>query len=251
MSLLCNPVVWQHQHTYAHHSFTNEFDNDPDLHHFTLLLRVHRGFRRANVHSYQRNWYFVGFAYLLVVFGECVWIPWGMIQEGTLYGMVQWTDRPRRAVVMSLHLSLYVLTILILPFWVHESTGMALISIVAHVSVSGLLFGLFSQINHINERSMAAATKTTKSWAVRQVETSNNYCPDSRFAFLLSNGLNLQIEHHLFPGLNHCHLRTIQPTVQEVCREFKVSYKSYGSWREVFGATLDWLDRLADEDEQR
>jgi hypothetical protein len=42
MSMICNPILWQHQHTYDHYSFTNDFDYDPDLDHFALLLRVHK-----------------------------------------------------------------------------------------------------------------------------------------------------------------------------------------------------------------
>ena len=38
MSFICNPIMWQQQHTYGHHSFTNEFDRDPDLHHFDVLF---------------------------------------------------------------------------------------------------------------------------------------------------------------------------------------------------------------------
>ena len=44
-SLIGNPITWQHQHTYAHHSFTNEVDADPDLHHYKRFLRVHRSFQ--------------------------------------------------------------------------------------------------------------------------------------------------------------------------------------------------------------
>lgn len=29
------------QHTYGHHSFTNDFDLDPDVHHFEAILRMH------------------------------------------------------------------------------------------------------------------------------------------------------------------------------------------------------------------
>ncbi|EWM23212.1 delta-4 fatty acid desaturase [Nannochloropsis gaditana] len=38
-------------------------------------------------------------------------------------------------------------------------------------------------------------------------------------------GLNLQIEHHLFPGLSHSVLRTLTPVIQETCREFNIPFK--------------------------
>lgn len=260
MSGLCNPILWQHQHTFAHHSFTNRWTHDPDLHHFTALLRVHRQFRHVPLYTHQSKTVYVLFAYLFVVFGTCVWMPWGMIQEGTLYGVVDWSDRqrPSRAVGMYAHWVVYTGCILVWPFFVHPTWWSALLAVVLHVGTSGVIFALFSQINHLNEPSLELPLEGSgrlgqlyrTSWAAQQVATSNNFCPQSRLWHFLSNGLNLQIEHHLFPGLNHCHLALIQPTVRKVCSEYGVPYKCYNSWSEIMDATLQWLDLLAKEDDE-
>jgi fatty acid desaturase len=262
MSLLCNPILWQHQHTYAHHSHTNEFDHDPDLHHFHTLLRVHWKFRSESIHKYQAHWPFVMLAYALVVFGTCFWIPWGVIQSGSLYGIVEWTDRKRflRSVGMMLHTFGYVIFIIVVPFWTFSSWCGALSAVTIHVAVAGIIFAIFSQINHLNEPSLQADAEgrrnrpnaerdpvITNSWAAAQVETSNNFCPNSTLWHLLSNGLNLQIEHHLFPGLNHSHLHHIAPVVRQTCIDFGVVYKSYDSWSSLMCATLEWLKTLSHE----
>jgi len=277
MSLLCNPVMWQHQHTYAHHSHTNEFERDPDLHHFTTLIRVHRRFKQQSTYRFQSNWIFVLFAYSFVVFGTCFWIPCGMLREGSLYGIVEWTDRkrPLRSAGMLLHVIGYAGIIMIVPFCSDAlSWWSAAAAVIVHLTTSGLLFALFSQINHLNEASLVgdpmisndsvpsddiitekrAGQDTnnnidlTKSWAVTQVETANNFAVDSALWHVLSNGLNMQIEHHLFPGLNHCHLHRITPVVERTCREYGVRYKRYDTWSDVFQATLRWLDLLSKED---
>jgi linoleoyl-CoA desaturase len=260
MSFLCNPIMWQHQHTYAHHSFTNQFDHDPDLHHFSLLLKVHQRFQNNPIYSWQRNPLVVFMAYTLVVFGTCVWIPIGMLRDGSLYGLVEYTDRhrPWRAFGMMAHLAFYVVLVMIVPFWTASTWYRALGAVILHVSTSGLLFGMFSQINHLNESSLmveqchndkAKSPIVAHSWAASQVETSNNFCTDSAIWHILSNGLNLQIEHHLFPGLNHSHLHRIAPIVKSTCDEFGVMYKTYNSWTEIMGATLSWLDKLSQVDE--
>ena len=258
MSLLCNPVMWQHQHTYAHHSFTNSFEHDPDLHHFSTLLRVHRRFQQKGIYQYQRNLLFVIIAYAFVVFGTCLWIPIGVMKEGTLYGVVEWNSdrlRPVRAASMLLHWIGYFAVVIVPPFYTHASVGSAIAAVAIHMSTSGLMFALFSQINHLNEASLDTEVSQRRkkdrrpelanSWAVSQIETSNNFATDSIFWHLLSNGLNLQIEHHLFPGLNHCHLHHITPVVKQTCEDYGVCYKSYSSWTEVFCATRSWLDRLS------
>ena len=254
MSLLCNPIMWQHQHTYAHHSFTNDFEADPDLHHFHTLLRVHRRFQHADIYRNQTFLPFVVLAYALVVFGECIWIPLGMLREGTLYGIVEWTDRKRpwRAFAMVAHLLTYAALILIAPLWVTSTWYHGLACVVVHVTTAGLLFGFFSQINHLNEQSVEIDSHKTQrhpatlgSWAATQVETSNNFCPDSTLWYYLSNGLNLQIEHHLFPGLNHCHLWRIAPVVKATCEEYGVNYKCWDTWGDLWMATRAWLDKLS------
>ena len=160
---------------------------------------------------------------------------------------------------MYLHLLAYAGLILVVPFCVHTTWWSATASTMAHVATSGLVFAIFSQINHLNEasldpdafqkrRALRRDPALNDSWAVQQIESSNNFCPDSAIWHVLSNGLNLQIEHHLFPGLNHCHLHLIQPTVQAVCEEHGVCYKSYHSWADLMRATLQWLDRLSLEE---
>ena len=267
MSFICNPVMWQQQHTYGHHSFTNEFDRDPDLHHFDLLLRVHKKFKYEAKFQYQSSFLYVLFAYLFVVFGTCFWIPIGVLREGTLYGIVDWHDkkRPTKFYGMVLHLVTYVGIVAIVPMLTHESFAKAALATYIHVATLGITFALFSQINHLNEPSLESDldsrqqqrerlqgktiskrdSRLAHSWAAAQVETSNNFASRSAFWHVLSNGLNHQIEHHLFPGLNHCHLHHVSSVVKQTCEEFGVDYKCYDTWNDLMNATLEWFDKLS------
>jgi len=268
MSFICNPIMWQQQHTYGHHSFTNEFDRDPDLHHFDALLRVHKRFRYESRFRFQSNSLFVLFSYLFVVFGTCFWIPWGVLKEGTLYGIVDWhdKDRPTKFYGMLFHLICYVGIVVLVPMYTHLSLGNALLATYIHVATLGITFALFSQINHLNEPSLESDMdsrlqrqeemlrqgrdpRLATSWGAAQVETANNFASDSIFWHILSNGLNHQIEHHLFPGLNHCHLHHIAPVVKYTCEEFGVQYKSYDTWKGLMDATLEWFDKLSVNDD--
>ena len=269
MALICNPILWQHQHTYGHHSFTNEFDKDPDLHHFDTLMRVHKRIRYKSIFRYQSNWLFVFFAYLFVVFGTCFYIPWGVIKDGSLYGIVPWQDkhRPSKAFGMRFHMALYVIIIMVVPVFAHDSLWKALFATSLHISTLGVIFAIFSQINHLNESSLEADMDTRRketfsssshptkqlrrdprvidSWAAAQVETSNNFASESLTWHFLSNGLNHQIEHHLFPGLNHCYLPYIAPVVRQTCKEYGVEYKSLDTWKDLMAATLNWYNKLS------
>lgn len=267
MSLICNPIMWQQQHTYGHHSFTNEVSHDPDVHHFDWLLRVHKGVPYDPKYRSQTNWLYVVFAYSFVVFGTAFYIPITMIQSGSLYGLVDWhdKDRPAKAIGMRLHNLCYFLVVMVAPFVSHDSAWTALGAVTLHIATLGVLFGIFSQVNHLNEVSLESdmesrqrecgpnnsSNKTTRdprlthSWAAAQVETSNNFASQSWLWHLLSNGLNHQIEHHLFPGLNHAHLHHIAPVVRQTCEEHGVVYKSFDTWADIMNATLRWYSQLS------
>jgi fatty acid desaturase len=192
-------------------------------------------------------------SYSCTAFGLCVGIPLSMIKTGSLYGLAEWTDRkrPLRAIGMWTHLILYLGIVIVCPFFTSSSVVKAAASVLLHVATSGLIFGIFTQINHLNEASVEINPRNRKnlavqSWAASQVESSNNFAANSGMWHILSNGLNLQIEHHLFPSLNHSHLQLIAPVVKQTCEEYGVTYKSYGTFSELMGAALNWLDTLSD-----
>jgi fatty acid desaturase len=163
---------------------------------------------------------------------------------------------------MRLHNLGYLLLVMVVPFWTHASAWTALAAVTLHVATLGIIFAIFSQINHLNELSLESDMETRQndatsngaktrnpqlvhSWAAAQVETSNNFASQSWLWHVLSNGLNHQIEHHLFPGLNHAHLHHIAPVVRQTCEEFGVTYKSYESWADIMAATMRWYRQLS------
>lgn len=243
ISMICSPLMWYHQHTFGHHSYTNEFDHDPDLHHFSFL-RTHERFAFEERYRWQIHRLYVYFHYGLVVFGETIWIPYKMLGSGTIHGI---TNLPNLnltgQLVGVLHLVLYFYFLLYLPATTIGGLKGVVFPTLFLFGV-GLWFGLFSQINHLNHDSIAAGRKPT-GWAQQQVETSANFATDSPLWFYLSNGLNFQIEHHLFPGVNHEHLHLLQPVVRETCKEFGVQYKDFKDFGAVLKATAAYYRELA------
>lgn len=260
ISLIASPFLWYHQHTFAHHSFTNDFDHDPDLHHF-VLTRPHARQPRGPHHALQQFRLYVLAQYAVVVFGETVWIPLKLLCFRTLHGVMAFPNIGWDGLARALaHFVLYYLLVFHAPARCLAEAGEGAYKAWAfpllYVSICGMLFGVFSQINHLNEKSIAAARGGSghegkkgrtggSSWAKEQVETSSNFATHSPWWFVLSNGLNFQIEHHLFPGINHEHLWRVQPVVKEACKEFGVNYKSYESIMEIVWETAQYYKSLA------
>ena len=87
---------------------------------------------------------------------------------------------------------------------------------------------------HTRRSAASAATADTAAtpppsicWYQAQVETSCTY--GGTFAMLTTGGLNLQIEHHLFPRLSSWYYPKIHSAVRQCCERHGVVYKYYPS----------------------
>ena len=63
-------------------------------------------------------------------------------------------------------------------------------------------------------------------WGVHQVLTSHNFAVNSLAALHFSGGLNMQIEHHLFPSVHSSHYPALAPIVKRACEEFDLPYNT-------------------------
>jgi fatty acid desaturase (delta-4 desaturase) len=73
----------------------------------------------------------------------------------------------------------------------------------------------------------------------KQVLTSSNV-GDEWLAFL-NGGLNYQIEHHLFPRINHSHYPFIAPYIQEFCKKKNIRYTHFPTILENYASCMHHL----------
>ena len=57
-----------------------------------------------------------------------------------------------------------------------------------------------------------------------QIITAYNVSPSSHFMRFLTGGLNCQIEHHLFPSVNSCHLPALSKIIKPLCKKYNIKY---------------------------
>ena len=133
------------QHTFGHHSFTNDFDRDPDLHHFTLV-RPHRRQAWDSINSLQAYRWYIYLQYAVVAFGEAVWIPIKLMLFQTLHGVLSVPHRGFGDLLAGLsHLAAYLFLVAYLPSL--SLTGFKVVVFpLIYVSLCGILFGIFSQV---------------------------------------------------------------------------------------------------------
>jgi fatty acid desaturase len=99
----------------------------------------------------------------------------------------------------------------------------------------GIYMGGTFALNHTGMKVIDRDEKVD--YLRRQVLTSRNISGGRPMEHLMG-GLNLQIEHHLFPNMPSANLRKVRPMVREYCAELGVEYVQndvFSAWRLVLG----------------
>lgn len=203
---------WNDKHN-LHHAAPNHIDIDPDIQYPFLAFAQEQLARRA------------GFARKVVAFQAYVFpllLPFQAINMRIT--SIRHLREPKakqpwlQAAMIAAHLGLYVLLLTTLP-----SVGLAIAFAVVHHAA----FGIYnSSVFASNHKGMPVIDENTRMDFLReQVLTSRNVT-GSKFIDFWCGGLNLQIEHHLFPTMPRNNLRKAQPIVEQFCKERGISYEA-------------------------
>jgi fatty acid desaturase len=236
-----SPFSWYHQHIIGHHCYTNVHGLDPDLHHSARLWRYTR--RSRFLKHYRWQCYYFVFVWMVVTVALSFFIDAFFFYKGSYHGIVKMMKISRTRFLR--HIIGRIMAIgayFVLPYFIFDSMFKAFLWTVVPSAIYGLCFSLSSQLSHLTATNI---DQFSKDWYKHQVLTSHSFCPKSLFWFFFTGGLSLQIEHHLFPGVNHWHLRRIQPIVQRVSEKHGVNYTISHSMAEAFSRHMALLDELS------
>jgi linoleoyl-CoA desaturase len=177
---------WKWDHNYLHHGFTNtEFDSDFNGHQLTFR------------HSQEHPHYFQHrFQHLYAGALMCL---------GGFSGQIDSIKHKRW-------------NVLLLLFILYRC---GFYNTLVFYSLSGFLFLFIAQLSHIQPECV---NNKSNDFLVNQVTSTINYRTDNIVTRFLCFGLDIQIEHHLFPNIPHSTLRQIQPVVRDYCTQNGVTY---------------------------
>ena len=222
---MSNPYDWFHQHILGHHTNTNIVDKDPDF------------FYKFNFKDYFKA--ILGFFfsyYVLSIFNPIImfftnFYPLSNIKfNKNIYNYDY-----------ILHKILTIFIYYIYPFYQYNFNNA-----IAYIVLSRILYSIFftfnTQITHIHKECIIK----DNDWYKHQILTSSNHSIDnksflSRITTIFSGRLNYQIEHHLFPNVNHDHLSNIQPIVEKICKKHNVKYKKFKNCFDAFKSFFNFI----------
>ena len=222
--VIASPYEWLHEHIIGHHPYTNIYKKDPDLHNSGKDIRLTENEIWNKNHEGQENKFMI-FSNLLLI-GLNIKNSLLLIFTKKYNGCVDKIPIELKYYILHfLDIFLYIYMFFILPFKIWTPFYAIKHVIIPYLILSSI-FSINAALNHFQKESIKCKNKN---WYIHQVITANNF--GSHFPhYYLSIGLNYQIEHHLFPNINHCHLRDIHPIVKRLCEKYSIPYNHSGGY---------------------
>jgi len=244
--------TWKVQHNILHHTYTNIYEMDEDIHDKPFLRLSPHG-KLSNYHRYQ-HWY----AFILYSLATVSWVLVKDFRQLLSYNKNGLTQRSghkptQELITMITSKSLYLLYMVIIPLivlpnpWWHIVIGF----IVVHM-IAGFVLTIVFQLAHVVEgptHHKPTPTGTMENtWAIHQLMTTANFAKNNRLLSWFVGGLNFQIEHHLFPHICHVHYKAISEIVKKTAAEFNLPYYDQPSFRYALSSHLKILKKLGSGD---
>lgn len=227
-----SPWMWYHEHVIGHHAYPNVAHKDPDLAHAPQLMREHHSIKWKPTHVGQSQWHRV-----LLVWSVALGIGLSLLNDTkanlkqSYNNVVSYSSLSRpRIIVHILGRMWYIAMMHIWPYF-QFPLWKAIIWATLPGFMLSVCFMVNTQINHLTNICAHASDDTN--FYKHQVVTAQNFGTDSLFCYYFSGGLNFQIEHHLFPTINHCHLPALSPGVKRICKKYGVPYHHAAGYRDA------------------
>lgn len=177
---------WKWDHNYLHHGFTNTgFDADFNGHQLTFRHSAHQP------HRFQHRFQHIYAGALMCL--------------GGLSGQIDSIKYER----WNIFLFFYILYMF------------GIKNIAVFYFLTGFLFLVTAQLSHIQPECVRGEYTD---FLENQVMSTINYKTDNIVARIMCFGLDIQIEHHLFPNIPHSTLRQIQHIVRDYCGRNGIPY---------------------------
>jgi fatty acid desaturase len=233
---------WKHSHNYLHHTFTNVIGKDKDVGYEILRMAP------------EQPWHPVTLGQPVYNFLLAVLFQWGValhdldiegvwhrdLDAKEMKGKLGGIWRKVRKQVAKDYLLFPALT------------GPAFLSTLAANATANLARNVWSYMiifcGHFPDGALQFTEdelddETQAKWYLRQLHGSANFT-GSRLLHILSGSLGYQIEHHLYPDLPCYRYPEIAERVQELCREYDLTYTT-GPLYKQYGQVLRTILKLS------
>ncbi len=249
-----NAYMWNITHNIVHHTYTNIHGHDEDLEVAPGLIRLDDKEKLSSFQRYQHYYAFplYGLASLSWVFRKD-YVKFFQKKIGSYDNS---NHPPREYFNLFFFKALYYTLFIVVPLVVLDLTWWQfLIGFIAMHLAEGLVLGLVFQLAHVVEGTGFPEPDPNgnieEAWAIHQMHTTANFARTNPVATFFCGGLNMQIEHHLFPKVCHIHYPAISEIVKQTATEFNLPYYEQKTFLLALRSHYRVLRRYGKEAHQR
>ncbi|WP_375582121.1 fatty acid desaturase family protein [Cyclobacterium xiamenense] len=240
-----NVYVWKITHNKIHHTYTNIVGHDGDLEVAPGIVRVSPNEKHHFIHRFQHI-----YAFFLYALASISWFFRKDYKKFFQKRIGKHENKHPRIEYFNLffYKLLYYFLFIILPLLVMDiAWWQFLIGFLAMNFAEGLVLGLVFQLAHLVEQTVLPNPQPHENmenaWAEHQMKTTANFASNSAITTFLCGGLNLQVEHHLFPKICHIHYPQISGIVRDVALEFSLPYHENKSFASALRSHYNFLKK--------
>jgi linoleoyl-CoA desaturase len=243
--------MWHFMHNTAHHTYTNVADYDGDIE-LLPIIRLSPNQKLKPIHKFQHifTFFFYGLATFFWVFIK----DYRKFFQNTVGNYSGKKHSTAAKIKLFSYKAVYYLMFIVLPLltvYKGEVLPFILSFFIMHF-FAGFLLGIIFMLAHIVETTHFPTPDNNgsleNSWAVHQLYTTSNFARKSRLAGFITGGLNMQVEHHLFPNICSIHYRQLAPIVKKTAHEFNVPYLEEPSFWSALASHVRFLKRVGSEE---
>lgn len=242
-------TLWHYKHNVYHHTYTNIEGLDDDL--------QSRGFLRFSPWQPWQPKYAWQHFYTAPTYALST-IEWFFVKDFRQYFSGRMTNIQLPSFSFQQHLEfwgckfIYLLLFVFLPFQLSIASWVLAGLILFHVSF-GMTLSFIFQLAHLNQdavihpepRGQPCRTAVPVDWATNVMLTTVDFGHTNGFLNWFAGGLNYQIEHHLFPRINHTYYPELVPLVRQTADEFGLPYHYKSGWLEMIMNHFRYLSGLS------
>lgn len=247
-------LMWRYHHQVSHHIHCNDDAFDEDVMNAFPFLRFDARLPRNWYHRYQHIYMWILFPFLNLVFqaGDIQALFQNRTVGATLYGA---QNNEKASVILGklIHWSL----VWIAPAIMHGPSA-AVAGGLAYVFGQSIVLAATFAVSHNvpeakpldpgpTQEALYQQGMMERDWGVQQLLTSANW--GGVVGNFFTGGLNLQIEHHLFPAISFMHYPAISNIVRDEAHKRGLLYNEYPTLPEILGRFQKYMAEVGVADQ--
>jgi len=219
---LWNSVIWSLHHVYAHHSYTGHDKLDPDIRHYRPFAVKFIG--QSSVLYFFRKVQHFTITFIATILPGMYYGQMIAYINGAIKGKMMGTPLPKNVFTHTQWFEIFLSILSLYCLWQGLFLPTMMYSMAQNIFYH---FNIAPDHDTYENNVDNKVEGRTNNWLRMQILNSGNFYAQNSLWTNLFGGINLQIEHHIFPNMSHVHYSTIQPIIEAYSKKKGYSYVNH------------------------